>query len=77
MSQVKEIVVAVTSFLNSLTKAFEKYLATRQEAYNRKADKRQVACIRNADAIVDRIKELDIKDKVLGKLTHKHQTLNN
>lgn len=77
MSQVKEIVLAITGFLNSLSNAYKEYLATRQETYDRKRDKQQVRCIQNCDLIVDRIRSLMIDDKQLNKLIAKHQRLNN
>ena len=68
MSEVKEIVVAVTNFLEKAMSAWEVFISTRQEAYNRAQDKRKNRAINCAEDIIFRIRSLQIEDKELDKL---------
>lgn len=77
MSEVKEIVVAITGFLNQAFSAWEKYIETRQEAYNRKQDKRMRKCIDYAEQYIIYNSSFNKEDKELIKLKTKFFKLNN
>ena len=77
MSQTKEIIVAITGFLNKAFDAWKSYIDTRQQAYIREMDKSKRKAIDYAERIILVIKEKGIEDKELDKLIDKFFKYNN
>lgn len=71
------MVNSIPELLTAILKAYETYLSTQQESWERKKDKKQIKAIQNADEIVDRIKDMGINDNKLNQLIDKHQKYNN
>jgi hypothetical protein len=77
MSQTKEIIIAVTGFLNKAFDAWKSYLDTRQEAYIRKMDKRKRKAIDYAEQIILIVRSKYEVSRELDKLIIKFFKYNN
>ena len=61
---------AIAGAITELTKAIAKWAGT-------SSMRRLMKCVRNADLIARRIRDMEIDDKVLNKLLEKHEKYNN
>jgi hypothetical protein len=60
-------VVAIAKTLEKMLSLWETFIRTRQQAYERKMDKRKRKAIDTAEKIILRLKELGIEDKIINR----------